>query len=117
MIATTLEQSRKLVELGVNPETADMSWAGYSFGRLYLRAMPIKGYPEELSPAWSLSALLKMIPNVSLYIKSNHLWGCAATWGTPDEFGDCPHCLKEDYDSPIEAAYYVVVWLKGNNYI
>ncbi len=89
-IATTREQSARLLQCGVDPETADMVWYGAIVPRggsltsppdpseeWNLWALPYWTYPEELQnhklmedyveivPAWSLGALLtKVLPNV-----------------------------------------------------
>ena len=61
-IATDLEQSKRLAEI-LPLESADMSWAANGFGKPYLRAFPISCHPEELCPAWSLAALLDVLPD------------------------------------------------------
>ena len=65
-IATTLEQSKKLLELGIDINTADMSY------RPYREEGGIPDYQLDLCPymyaswvgypAWSLSALLNVLP-------------------------------------------------------
>lgn len=71
MVATTLEQSRRLVSSGISPESADMHYAftmisGDMFKDLVdSSAMLLIGnrnnkYPYE--PAWSLDALIKLLP-------------------------------------------------------
>jgi hypothetical protein len=67
-ICTTLEQSERLLALGLKKETADCSW-----NTVTLHGTPIT-YPSQDSwmdysiisdnhfPAWSLDRLLKMIP-------------------------------------------------------
>ena len=123
---TTIEQSKKLVELGLNPETADMF---YSYG------MNIKtkewSYDAELMvideadklcdiPCWSLGALLELMPkeNENPFKNSN------AFIGYGDEKYRCVY-LNGDWesshqtmgDTPIEAAYNMVCWLLENNYV
>lgn len=59
-IATTIEESRKLLGLGINPNTADMSydWIG---GKVYdLCLAPCVN--EMDIPAWSLGVLLDFMP-------------------------------------------------------
>ena len=65
-ICTSQEQSKKLVELGIDVNTADMYYDCNSYG--------IQGKPEVAVgkvwskdiPTWSLTALLKLIPKFSL---------------------------------------------------
>jgi len=65
---TTLEQSKKLVELGINPNTADMHIISYSNDRggyFYTSLCYSKWdaeHTEGYFPCWSLGALLKIIP-------------------------------------------------------
>ena len=63
-IATTIEQSKKLLELGIDEGTADMYWWHYE-EKTYLNGM----YDGEFNkhekdvPAWSLSALMNLMPS------------------------------------------------------
>ena len=68
-ICTTVEQSKKLLALGLKKETADMnytrlsradSWTLFIGKPLGYEAIPT----EYLIPAWSLHRLIKMMPNV-----------------------------------------------------
>lgn len=67
-IATTREQSDKLLALGVKPETADMylKYDGNSFFITYTLTAKDKLVPytlkEEDIPTWSLSRLLELLP-------------------------------------------------------
>lgn len=67
-IATTREQSYKLLTLGLKPETADMSIPIKDNPNLYCSARPYNdwnGYWKHnrfVIPAWSLSRLLEMMP-------------------------------------------------------
>lgn len=62
-ISTTREQSRRLLDLGVRPETADMvlSPEDHPMCTPYYQEMP-GAYKERCIPAWSLSRLLEMMP-------------------------------------------------------
>ncbi|MBD5240497.1 MAG: hypothetical protein HDS59_00190 [Barnesiella sp.] len=60
-IATSLEQSQRLIACGVNPDSADML--------LYNNALSVQvrglgKIPECATPAWSLSALLELLPQI-----------------------------------------------------
>lgn len=132
MIATTLEQSRKLVEIGIDLNTADMHYAFTMIGGGAFQEMidnsatllPGKKntkYPYE--PAWSLSALLELMPK--LYEFEND----------PDDGGCQPNLCKgwdnnqwhivyrssiyitEWYDDPVDAAFDMVCWLLENKKI
>lgn len=70
-VCTTIEQSNKLIELGINPDTADMGWfKAYSLkGEIYkpfIKEYKLENYKTDI-PAWSLHRLLKMLPE-EIYI-------------------------------------------------
>ena len=72
-ICTNYEQSKKLQELGLGPDTADMAWydsyaeSGHSF-RILNKEYPLDMIGEEHDevPAWSLGALFTLTPYISL---------------------------------------------------
>lgn len=58
-ICTNIKQSKKLIELGIDADTADIIYN--LFDESYIRNdTPIDKYH---TPAWSLSALLKLLPS------------------------------------------------------
>ena len=111
MIATTLVQSRHLLELGIDPKTADMSYSEEYFGKdkdgndewcWRLNACKFINV-EGILPAWSLSALLEVMPNETRLLKAadNGTYLCdirgfsAAKW----------------YDNPIDEVFFMIVYL------
>ena len=135
-ICTTIEQSKKLLELGIDRKTSDLYyWCGSD-----LRIGGYKAQDEELDiPAWSLSALLKLIPSE---IYGETIYGDTITYKvdfrkykfTDDvdlyqiAYGsikfdvDGQHSFKDmvntgQKEDPIDAAFQMVVWLKENNKI
>lgn len=58
-ICTTVEQSKRLLELGLKKDTADMCLE-YSAGKYYPKTHRIYGILNI--PAWSLHRLVEMIP-------------------------------------------------------
>lgn len=137
-LATTIEQSKHLLELGLDPKTADMWWSNRF---VYWQSTPMIGIATEQNqlytfkwsdddiPAWSLSALLEVIPAMIVY----PTWADKRTtdvWFTLDkdynnetkkQFYMCyyksldTHQLATNTDpshsSPIDAAYEMVCWL------
>lgn len=124
MIATTIEQSNKLLKLGLDPETSDMYWqyndkdgtseqhVGFMWSDIFI-------------PAWSLSALMETWPK-------NDYWDLDVTYFCSDvkgheiekwaanfydvEFSDMEN--HEEYgDTPTEAAYKLTCWLLEHNLI
>lgn len=85
-IATTIVQSKHLLELGLSKETADMSYSEEYFGNdkdgndewcWRLNACKFVDI-EGIIPAWSLSALLEVMPKPDLYREVADLWVCVA---------------------------------------
>lgn len=125
-ICTSLEQSKKLIELGVDINTADMRYgyiAPYDFSdRMYDGGYDEVPYPKDFLkknpnfseneydgelPAWSLSALLELIPERIPGTKLVIKWDGSYYIEGRD-------CL---FDTAIDAAFEMVVWLKENGKI
>jgi len=64
---TTLEQSKALIEAGLNPETADMNHYKKIDGWVTLPKGEINYGGFEMVPCWSTGALIELLPK---YIKS-----------------------------------------------
>lgn len=137
---TDIEQSKKLLELGVDANTADMYW--WSSGkRYYIEAMDDGDFNEEEGHirAWSLTALLELIPSE---IYGETIYGDTITYKvdfrkyklTDDvdlyqiAYGsikfdvDGQHSFKDmvntgQKEDPIDAAFQMVCWLKENGKI
>ena len=129
-ICTSLEQSKKLIELGIDRKTSDMYyWCGED-----LRMGGYKAQDEECDiPAWSLSALMELMPDClneqgqpfngvgycfelnGYKYKDNGetMYGCCYE----EEEGRLD-CLCNFYAStPVDAAIEMVCWLKKEEYI
>ena len=63
-IVTSIVQSKHLLELGLNPDSADMVWTTANPDLPMLLAYPIEDCNSwnDKVPAWSLSALLEVMP-------------------------------------------------------
>ena len=110
-IATSREQSKKLLELGLNPETADMWWAGYTVDEEEKwgdKPSFEKGMYQNI-PCWTLGALLKLIPNYQLQTQDNHKIGIL--YGCKEELK-----IIEGV-TPLDAVYCMVVWLLESKHI
>ena len=101
-ICTSQEQSKKLVELGIDVNTADMYYDCNSYG--------IQGKPEVAVgkvwskdiPAWSLTALIGLIPKFSLEKDISKNAG----------YELCYNYNTTYYDEPVDAAFEMICWLK-----
>lgn len=108
-ICTSIEQSQKLIELGIDVNTADMYHAP---GANVIVAEPyITKYRDETHvpaykgaiPAWSLSALLELIPNWTMDKTDKLNLTC-------NPYYHCESC----YEDPVDAAFEMICWLKEN---
>lgn len=67
-IATTIEQSKRLIDAGIDPKSADMRWETFPGCVPHLcyqpDAMPL--IAPKVTPAWSLSRLIDLIAETGL---------------------------------------------------
>lgn len=138
---TSIEQSKKLLELGLSPESADMFY-NEEPDETYLKDIVDTKYPmilregyirflEEYGvfPCWSLGALLEVMPIIKkgideylpYFIKGSEIWK-----GKIQSFWYCSYVLLDDSNTElttfktstaVEAAYSMVAWLLENGYI
>lgn len=121
---TTIEQSNRLLELGLDPKTSDCNWQhapGYEnydgkiTGFWDDPEWGQSGDSKDL-PCWSLGALLELIPDIPdctiLFAKSECEYGMCIT---PLDSG---LALNEiEANNPFEVVYNMIVWLIENGYI
>lgn len=114
---TTIEQSKKLVDLGLNTETADMYYP-WDFENAKLCEIPIAknlGFLE----CWSLESLIeisKVCTRLESHLTINKKWNIFATC-KDNVFNPFYTTHPEGYNSQLEAYYDLVCWLLENNYI
>ena len=117
-ICTDIKQSKRLIELGIDVNTADMCYLndGTSIkldANPYNAAMSLwYDHYVEIIPAWSLSALLELMPESinnnteefsQLEIYKHHV--CYA-------FADGNVNIGKRGDILLDAVYEMIVWLK-----
>ena len=107
-ICTSKEQSKKLIELGMDIKTADMCWSIDISDLPTLLAYPITDCDnwENKIPAWSLSALLELMPITCVLSISNGHYRIVS-----NETNTFFH------NNPLDAAFEMIVWLKENEKI
>ena len=96
---TSIEQSKKLLELGLSPESADM----------------VSPDTEKLLPCWSLGALLELMPETIVLDKQlafQNLRRVNSVWRVYYE-SDSSY-REEDSLKLIEAVYSMICWLLVN---
>ena len=127
-ICTSQEQSQKLMELGIDVNTADMYYDVNSYG--------IQGKPEVAVgkvwskdiPAWSLTALLKLMPpylfefergiDLNIYPNLNGKgWHCSYMPNNIEDMKKDKFKQITNGDNPVDAAFEMVCWLKENKNI
>jgi len=112
-ICTSIEQSKKLVELGIDVSTADMSWVSNGLGKPFARTIPVKGDPEEhLLPCWSFAALFGVLPDDTDIVKDNA--------DTENEKYMCTVGIKDGIistfgNNPVDACYEMILKLHEQN--
>lgn len=121
-ICTSSEQSKKLIELGIDVNTADMYYmyrpweidentigsqsdASIGFDLVFYYGAD-NGKTYHYIPAWSLSALLDIIPN----------WTMDKTDKINLTCNPYDHC-EAGYHDFVDVAFEMVYWLKENNKI
>lgn len=134
-IATTIEQSQRLIACGVDKNTADFYWCDFIPDEPFLAMGEIprnNDTGEVMSdgdvPAWSLSALIALLPTE---IKENNsyfdeistygllIYPYMQGWQIDYQYceDDECHCLKCIHDTElIEVCVKAVEWLLKNGY-
>lgn len=136
MNCTNIEQSKKLLDLGLSPESADMFYYKENAfnGALsaFNSALMVKGlncdFPIDTIPAWSLGALLEVMPpylfewergiDLNIYRNLN-----GKGWHVSYMPNNIESMQKDKFrqitngNTPLEAAFNMVVWLLENGYI
>ena len=120
-ICTSTVQSKKLVELGLDVNTADMRWEAESVN--FRRENPIQyeerprvGFLKPYLPAWSLSALFRLMPDRGRYTPQIGRFDGKYFCVYMDEDGECEKDFGSD-DSLLDPAFEMVCWLKENGKI
>lgn len=129
-ICTSLKQSKKLLELGLSPDTADMCYRPImdidSMSNTGFLEIPdcypfseVKNCKVQYLPAWSLSALLDLTPDIigDYILRLDKVDGDYYIWY--DEIGkgwsdDMPHPSSNNF---IDVAYENLVLLLENKKI
>ena len=106
-ICTSIEQSKKLIELGIDVSTADMFWKNGVSNQYIQCFTPFVSNGTNIDfdydiPAWSLSALLELMPNFNMFKRTIEC-----------KIETINHLIDKACD-PIDAAFEMVVWLKKN---
>jgi len=119
-MVTSIEQSKKLIELGVDRKTSDMCYPKDAFSPHYEEPRCVRSLAGLALSAWSLDALLKLMPKsiddgqvytFSLLPTWDKTW--CAVYGTDDY--DVAHSVEEK--EPLNAVYKMLLWVIKNGYL
>ena len=144
-ICTSIEQSKKLLSLGIDPNTADM-WYSYYGNSKYNPTVAYKGQQWFLCqirnslhddiPCWSLAALLNLLPSeftekgkysettYEIYIRKYALTENVdlyqIAYGNYKFYEDGNTSWKDmintgEKENLIDAVFQMICWLKENN--
>jgi len=150
-IATDLEQSKKLLELGIDADTADMHWESISDDDHRLGLFTAKETKEslermqytlkttfnvKLSPAWSLSALMNLLPSelslpdmyggtikyeirIRKYSHTNELYLYQIAYATNQGLSKSWHDMvnTSEQEDLLDTVFEMIVYLKENKLI
>lgn len=125
-ICTSIEQSKKLIQLGIDVNTADMYYDVNSYGIQSNPEVAVGKVWSKDIPAWSLSALLELIPPYLGEFKDGIDFGFSKSmngkWYSAhyiqlDNSGLATFTKTVTGDTAIDAAFEMVCWLKENKKI
>ena len=118
---TTIEQSEKLIEAGLDLDTADMWYDMLDKCTLYPKINEFYlhdfYYLDREYPCWSLGRLIELMPEIAVLARDST--GNIPSYFMsimPSESGE-DIFMSEQYSTPIEAAVSTIIWLFENNYI
>lgn len=127
-ICTSIEQSKRLIELGIDIYTADMFWKNGVSDKYIQCFTPFVGSDTNMDydydiPAWSLTALLGMMPKIYEYENDPEDGGCQPNLckGWDNNQWHIVYrtslYITDWYDDPLDAAFEMICWSKENNKI
>lgn len=129
-ICTSIEQSKKLIELGIDVNTADMFWdTAEPNERRKPLVGPISDYcdmEDWAVPSWSLSALLGILPLHLIINGKVYKFGMSKGFNKNVETYAIKYSifnttfylhLTNFYNDPIDTCVEMIVWLKESNRI
>ena len=117
-ICTSIEQSQKLIKLGIDVDTADMCYRIVAYNpndtHVY-QPYCFVGTLESDIPAWSLSALLDILAKETHNIDEDGyvtLSSYKGNWWDLSSI-NCDSEEIKDSNNPLDAAFEMVCWLKN----
>lgn len=125
-VCTTVQQSRRLLNLGLDPESADMIWCLVEKDKDEICTLCVKAWSGSLQwqgqdiamPAWSLSALLELMPQ-RITGPFGELWhlGLEKDWDKVSYivyYENKNSFVQRKAKDPIDACIEMIDWLIKN---
>ena len=118
MYYTSIEQSKKLLELGMCPESADMYWFrdDNEIPRVFSKDM-MHDSASVTYPCWSVGALIKALNETcdrcEIDLRIDKKWNIFAHAHESYSF----YHGYTGYDTVLDACIEVIEWLLGNDFI
>lgn len=120
-IATTQKQTVRLLQCGVSADTADMHWDNKTLDEPFLDTGEVTDKRD--TPAWSLSALLGLLP-FKIHSGKYEYWLDIAPMDYGKQWSIGYYCMEKPRvikglthtDSLIECAVQEIEWLAANGY-
>lgn len=104
-ICTSIEQSKKFLKLGLDINTADCYWDYDILKKEHYPMFMDEQFDDTCIPAWSLGALLVLMPNHYVVEKCNeNSYACYFMTN-----------MEKRGKTPIEAVYNMICYLLENN--
>ncbi len=124
-ICTSIEQSKKLLSLGLDPSTADMFYATEFLTIIAEPPYEVEGHEPctPFTPAGSLTALLELMPacinndNYFLVIEKDETYLNEPIWRVSYKHYTEEDAIVEREASLINAAFETVCWLIEQGHI
>ena len=110
-ICTTKEQSSRLLEAGVRPETADMYLDEFECPVAF-EYRRIEGHEDMAFPAWSLSKLIEILPtNINGYILSVDFENKGVEYSMTNFCDRLDYLYIEGYENLFDGIIDCIEWL------
>lgn len=121
-ICTSIEQSKKLIELGIDINTADMDYIPFANDpENYDCVINLwnNEHEDDWIPAWSLSTLLELILDIieDYVLRIDKVYGEYYIWYDKIGEGWSDNMAHSSSENFIDVAFEAICWLKENNKI
>ena len=121
MIVTSIEQSKKLIELGLDRKMSDMCYPKEAFSTCYDEPRCCRSLVGLALSAWSLDALLKLMPKAIGEGATVYTFSLLPTWDKTwyavYETADYNVAHSVEEKEPLNAVYKMLLYVIKNGYL